>query len=167
MRIFNRACDLLCTVLLAVSEMLLVVLLCSSSLQVFSRYFMENTVTWTEECSRYCFIWLDMLGAAVLVYKGGHAVVDIIVSRFHGTAAKIYNTCIYIAIGYVAGILTRFGMQLSQATIKQTSSSLHLPMGIIYGVVPLSGLLIGIFVVNRVLGLWLDKSKEEKGDIQG
>jgi len=150
--------------MLAVSELLLVILLCSSSLQVFSRYFMTNTVTWTEECSRYCFIWLDMLGAAILVYKGGHAMVDIIVSKFHGTVGKIYNTCIYIAMGYAAAILALFGLQLSQATMRQTSSSLHLPMGLVYGAVPLSGALICLFVVNRVLDLWLG-GHEEKGGI--
>lgn len=162
MKYYNRACGLLSRVILVICSILLVVMLCCSALQVFSRYFLGNSFTWTEESARYCFIWLDMLGAAVLVYKGGHATVDLFSHKLHGTGKKVYQTVIYFAVFYVAVIFIRYGLELSKLTFKQTSSSLKLPMGLVYGIIPVCGVMICLFVINLVLNLWLDKKQDEK-----
>lgn len=162
MKCYNQVCELLCKAIIAFCSVLAVVMLCCSALQVFSRYFLGNSFTWTEESARYCFIWLDMLGVAALVYKGGHATVDLFSHKLHGNVKKVYQTLIYCAIFYVAVIIARYGLELSKITFKQTSSSLKLPMGVVYGVVPISGILIVFFVVNRIINLWLAQKETGK-----
>lgn len=159
MKYYNKMCQLLCKAIMAICMTLAVIMLCCSALQVFSRYILGSSITWTEECARYCFIWLDMLGAAILVYMGGHAAVDLISTKFRGIGKKIYQTALYIGMGYVGAIFAIFGLQLAQVTFRQTSPSLKLPMGIVYGVLPVCGVLICLFTVNRAINVWMRKEQ--------
>lgn len=163
MKYYNRICTALCKGLMAVCCVLMTLILCCSALQVISRYAFGSSITWTEEAARYSFIWLDMLGAAILTYKGGHAVVDLFSHKLSPRAKQVYQTAIYLAVFYVGVILTRYGIQLSQATFKQTSASLKLPMGLVYGVMPLCGIFVCFFTVNLVLNLWVKHTDEQKG----
>lgn len=163
MRYYNRFCDGLSRVIIGICSLLMVVLLCCSALQVTSRYVLGSSITWTEEAARYCFIWLDMLGAAVLVYRGGHAVVDLLVSKVHGTARKIYETIVHILVAYVGVVLAYFGAQLSSMTFRQTSPSLKLPVGGVYSVVAICGVLVVIFTVNMLLRTWMKPEESKEG----
>ena len=166
MKIYNRLCDGICRVLIAVCSVLMVILLSCSALQVVSRYVFGSSFTWTEEAARYCFIWIDMMGAAALVYKGGHAVVDVFVQKLAGTARKIYETIVHLLVLYVGLVLARFGYELSMITINQTSPSLKLPMGVVYGIVPFCGLLIFVFSANLMINVWVGH-RSEKEEVKG
>ena len=148
---------------MAVCCVLMTVILCCSALQVISRYVFGSSITWTEEAARYSFIWLDMLGASVLVYKGGHAVVDLFSHKLSAGTKKIYQSIIHIAVLYVGIILTRYGIQLSQMTYKQTSASLKLPMGLVYGAMPLCGAFVVIFTLNLLINLWVGNNNKQGG----
>lgn len=163
MRYYNRLCGLLCKALLAICSGLMAAILCCSALQVFSRYVLGSSFTWTEETARYCFIWLDMLGAAVLTYKGGHAAVDLFSHRLRGTVKKVYQTAVYFAVLYVGVIFVRYGSALSRQTFRQTSPSLKLPMGLVYGVIPACGVLVCVFAVNLAVNVWIGRSEESGG----
>ncbi len=162
MKHFNRVCDLICSGILGLCSLLVVIMLCCSALQVFSRYVMGSSFTWTEETARYCFIWLDLLGASVLVYRGGHAVVDLFSSKLHDLTKKVYQTVVYASMFYVGVIFARYGLALSARTFGQTSPSLKLSMGVVYGVIPLCGVLVCIFIINRVINVWLAQEPKEE-----
>ena len=164
MKIYDRICSLLSNVMIAICCIFMMIILCSSSLQVISRYVVSNSVTWTEEASRYSFIWMSFLGAASLAYKGGHASVDLIAQKIKGKAKTVYQTVIYIAVIYVGFILMRYGYQLSKMTMKQTSSSLKLPMGLVYGAIPICGVFVVLFSVNLLIHVWKDRNETRGGN---
>lgn len=60
---------ILCVVLLAAMSILIVV-------QVFFRYALNNSLSWTEELSRYMFIWLIYIGISYGVKMDKHICVD-------------------------------------------------------------------------------------------
>lgn len=163
MKYYDRVCNALCNGLTAICCVLMTVILCCSALQVVSRYVFGSSVTWTEEAARYSFIWLDMLGASILTYKGGHAVVDLFSHKLSPKFKKLYQSFVLIAVMYVGVILAQYGYQLSKMTFKQTSSSLKLPMGLVYGVLPLCGVFVCLFTVNMIINIWIDKTDVEKG----
>ncbi len=43
---------------------------------VVARYFFNSPIEWAEEFSRYAFIWIVFLGAAVCTKHGRHIVID-------------------------------------------------------------------------------------------
>ena len=46
---------------------LFVILIFACVAQVFFRFVLNNSLSWTEELARYCFIWMHMIGASLLI----------------------------------------------------------------------------------------------------
>lgn len=56
--------------------LLLVVMFISTLTQVFTRYVLAASPTWTEEFSRWTFVWMIFLGMAVAVRQDAHIKID-------------------------------------------------------------------------------------------
>jgi len=53
-------------------------------LQVISRYFFSYTASYSEELSRYLFVWVTFLSLPIVSRQGGHMVVGLLLERFTG-----------------------------------------------------------------------------------
>ena len=51
--------------------------------QVFSRYILGTSFTWTEEFARFALIWMTILGAAYLNAKREHLSMDFLIQKIH------------------------------------------------------------------------------------
>jgi TRAP-type C4-dicarboxylate transport system permease small subunit len=81
-------------------------------LQVFMRYVVNNSLSWTEEMGRYLFIWLSWLGISAGEKRGEHIKITVLVDKFPFKAAQIINviSCIITIVvvlitGYYSIIL--------------------------------------------------------------
>ena len=74
------------------------VLVAVVAFQVVNRLCLGWVMPWTEELSRYLFIWLAMTGSAKCVYNRGHIVVDLIPALWPGKKSDMMT--------YVASIIT-------------------------------------------------------------
>jgi TRAP-type C4-dicarboxylate transport system permease small subunit len=79
-------------------EVLLVVLLVTMVVMVFGnvvlRYGFNSGITFSEELSRWAFVWMTFLGAIVALKENGHLGTDMLVGRL-GPAGK--KVCLAIA----------------------------------------------------------------------
>jgi len=79
-------------------EMLLVVLLVAMVLMVFGnvvlRYGFNSGITFSEELSRWAFVWMTFLGAVVALKDNGHLGTDMLIGRLGPTGKKV---CLAIA----------------------------------------------------------------------
>lgn len=57
--------------------------------QFFSRYALNNSVSWTEEMARYCLIALTFIGAAGAVRRGSHIRVELLESLLPLPARRV------------------------------------------------------------------------------
>ena len=85
---FNKYIDKIIFTLIAIS---FIILILSCVLQVFTRFVLNNSLSWTEELSRYTFIWSNFLGAISCTKKGTHAVVTIITDSLEKKKKIILN----------------------------------------------------------------------------
>lgn len=114
--------------------------------QVITRYFLSNPSTWSEELGSYMFAWVTLLGAAYVFGKRQHMDIPIIVDRFSvATQQKfaILNELIVMLFAIVVLIIG--GFNITQLTMGQMSSSLGIPMGYFYMILPISGAFIVIY----------------------
>jgi TRAP-type transport system small permease protein len=74
-------------------ELLLVVLLAAMVLMVFGnvvlRYGFNSGITFSEELSRWAFVWMTFLGAIIALKENGHLGTDMLVSRLGPTGKKV------------------------------------------------------------------------------
>jgi TRAP-type transport system small permease protein len=79
-------------------ELLLVVLLAAMVLMVFGnvvlRYGFNSGITFSEELSRWAFVWMTFLGAIIALKDNGHLGTDMLVGRLGPTGKKV---CLAIA----------------------------------------------------------------------
>lgn len=125
-------------------EAIIVALISAMSLlvgaQVFMRYVMSASLSWSEELSRYLFIWLTYLGVAFAVRRDAHIRVTMLVSVFSPgwqVAARILTHAIFA--GFAAFVMYQ-GWFMVERTFRfgQTSASLGIPMGYVY-LAPVTG----------------------------
>lgn len=120
--------------------------------QVFTRFFTDTPSSFTDELARYLMIWLGILGAAYVAGKNEHVAIDFFAKKFSEKKQLFLTRFISIAVlsfaffGMVVG-----GSRLVYITAKleQFSPSLKIPLALVYGVIPLSGILIIFYKITQ------------------
>lgn len=119
-------------------ESILVFLLALMSLligvQVFMRYVLNDSLTWSEELARYCFIWATYIGVSYGVRENAHICVEAVTNRLPELYQRYAAILAHIIFIVFAVLVMKEGYALSMKVFKfgQTSSSLSIPMGYIY-----------------------------------
>jgi TRAP-type C4-dicarboxylate transport system permease small subunit len=122
------------------------VLIVPVSLQVFSRYTaLIPSYIWTEELSRFLFIWMVMLGAMIGIKEGTHFEVDVWpeLGRRANAALKIVS---HLFVLIFALVFVYWGVKFVQFGWYQESELAELPMPFIFLAWPLTGLTWLLFV---------------------
>ena len=133
------------------------ILLIPVTLQIISRYTaLIPSWIWTEELSRFMFIWMVMLGAMIGVREGTHFDVDVW-PDLQPRAAALLRIVSSVFVLIFALVFIWWGMQFVRFGWDQTSELADLPMNFIFIAWPVAGLtwllfLGEIFVANfRIL----------------
>ena len=66
--------------------------------QVLLRYVFNHSIFWSEELSRFLLVWLTFLGASVVYYRGAHACVDFLYTRFGPQSRRAMNIVVYLGL---------------------------------------------------------------------
>ena len=129
--------------------------------QVFTRYILGNPSSWSEELVSYMFAWMSLLGASLVTSERGHMNIPILVEQA-GPGAQKLLMCVgeLIAFLFSAVILVFGGVQIANLAMGQMTSSLGVPIGIFYIVLPLSGVLNMVYTALNIADIV--KQKEAK-----
>lgn len=132
---------------------LMVLMVVDVSWQVLTRFILSDPSSFTEELARYLLIWIGLLGASYAYRTHAHLGIDILVKKFRG-ASRITVTSVAIVcnIIFVVAVMVKGGISLVALTLEleQTSAALNIPVGFVYSVIPLSGLLIILFALEQL-----------------
>ena len=130
----------------------LVIMVITVTWQVFSRYVLNDPSSFTEELSRYLMVWLGLLGASYLFGKKGHLAITLLADSIPSKLNTVLQLVINLLIlSFVSLAMIRGGSQLISRTMEQYSPALHIPMGYVYFILPISGCLMILYVVMNML----------------
>lgn len=117
--------------------------------QIFMRYVMGASLSWSEELSRYFFIWATYVGIAYAVRKDAHIRVTMATDLLSPRGQAVMRIVSHIIFGAFAIFVMYQGWFMVEKTFRfgQKSASLGVPMGIIY-LAPFTGFLL---VVLRLI----------------
>ncbi|QXD14451.1 TRAP transporter small permease [Rhodocaloribacter litoris] len=125
--------------------------------QVFTRWVLRDPSSYTEELARYLLIWIGLLGAAYAAGQKLHLAIDLLPGRLTGRARHLLELaiggCVFV---FALAVMVVGGSRLVLLTLRfeQTSAALGVPLGYVYLVLPLSGLLIMFYALADGLGQW-------------
>ncbi|WP_234424223.1 TRAP transporter small permease [Aquimarina sp. Aq107] len=113
--------------------------------QVFSRFLLKSPSTITDEISSFSLIWLGLLGAAYATGKRLHLAIDLIPSHIVAKRQKLYESIVQGSIlifGFLVMVIGGARLCWLTFVFQQKSATLEIPLGFIYLVIPISGILI-------------------------
>jgi TRAP-type C4-dicarboxylate transport system permease small subunit len=108
---------------------------------VSARYGFNSPIPWAEEFSRYAFIWLVFIGAALCTKHKRHICIDVVVVFLPRRTQLFCKLLADAAILALMIILLYYGSILA-ASASHLTSTLSMPTYFVYMVVPLSAILI-------------------------
>lgn len=122
--------------------------------QVVSRYVVGQSSSFTEEFARFSLIWLTVLGAAYINgSKEGHLSMDFLLSKLPAEKRAKRQKVIQILMALFALIVMVLGggnLVYTTLTLGQISSALQVPLGYVYAIVPISGVMIIFFSIYNI-----------------
>lgn len=137
--------------ILYILAILFAVMVSSLFYQIVMRFIFQSANAWSEEVTRYSFIWMSMLGSSVATRRSRNMDVDFIVNRMP-EGLKLINK--FVTRGLVIAfllVLVVYGTSLVGMTHKQLSAGIRVPMSYIYASVPLGGILILLFTFEIII----------------
>lgn len=139
------------------------ILLVPITLQVLSRFTeLVPSYIWTEELSRFLFIWMVMLGAMIAVREGTHFDVDVWPELSPRAAARLHIVS-HLFVLLFALVFVYWGIQFVRFGWSQQSELAELPMPFIFLAWPVAGLTWVLFLGESfVANIRLLSSKEIK-----
>lgn len=130
---------------------LLVLMSAATFGNVVARYFFNHPLEWAEEFSRYSFIWIVFLGAAYCAKTNQHIVINGLLLAVSARLRAVLELVAELITLGLMGVLLFYGWRLAVFTTQPTST-LHVPMSVVYVVVPISAALIGLRSIGRLAG---------------
>ncbi len=141
-------------VLAGVSFLAMVALTCW---QVLTRYVLQNPSSWSEELVSYLFAWMALFGASLVVGERGHMNIPIVVERMGEKGRKFFAIFAeLVALVFSGVILVYGGIQITSLAMGQMTSSLGLPIGVFYIILPLSGVLNIVYTILNIVDIATD-----------
>lgn len=138
-----------------ISNLCLAALIITLGLQIFFRFVLATGLSWSEEVSRFLFIWFVYVSASLAAQAGTHVRITAFVDLFPAVASKaikIIADLIWIGFNVIVVIS---GVLLFQRMLKHPvySTSLMLPLAWLYLVIPIAHALMILRIFGR-LGQW-------------
>lgn len=123
------------------------VLVASCVLQVFTRFVLNSSLSWTEELARYTFIWANMLGAILCTKNKSNATVSVITDNLSAKNQVILRKIVNVLSILIGLILLFYGTRVAWAVRTQLSPALRISMSFVYGAAPIFGVLLIFYCV--------------------
>jgi TRAP-type C4-dicarboxylate transport system permease small subunit len=118
--------------------------------QVFGRYVLQVSPSWTEQASLVLMIWYVMLAAAAGVYEGFHIRIALLDERL-GERAAPFRRAVALVMAASGVVLLVYGAQLCWLVRGNVIPSLGISRAVAYFPLPVAGLLMAVFSLPRIV----------------
>ncbi|WP_373236374.1 TRAP transporter small permease [Cohaesibacter celericrescens] len=134
---------------ISISVFLLLFMTALIAMQVFMRYVMGESLSWSEELARYVFIWLIYLMISYSAREMKHIKIDAALSLFPQSWQRwviLLGDVLFLAFALFI-VQTTYSLVLKQMMLDQRSTALAIPMWMIYAA---PGVGFGLTAIRQV-----------------
>jgi len=137
----KRVLSVICVVLFATLVLLV-------TWQVFTRLVLGDPSIWTEELARYTFVWVSLIGIAIAVGEKADVVMEFVVERLPRALQRVADVLAYgTTLAFVLYVMVFGGIEQTTQGWTQRNPVLPLTQGQLYLAIPISGVLLTLFLL--------------------
>lgn len=127
--------------------------------QVFARYVLNDTPSWSEPLSLFLMSWFILLGAAVGVRESGHLGLDIVRYAMPPAVQRAMDISSMALVAAFGGFMAYYGFLLAKGTWTATIPVLGWPGGVDFFPLIVGGFMIALFGLERLADVILETEK--------
>lgn len=163
MQILKTVRSVLNKVLGGINVFLFAFMVVIGTYQILVRYLFNKPSTVSEELMTYSFSWMALFAAAYVFGKREHMRMGFLVDKLQTSVKRVLDIVIEVIIFVFAVVVMLYGgVQITSLTMTQKTASLGIPMGYIYMIIPICGILIIAYSIFNIIDIVCDTKKIEK-----
>ena len=142
----NRVAEWLCIIMFAI-------MVCLVTFQVIVRYVFNAPNPYTEALSQYLFVWMILICGAYVFGSREHMNITFLIHKLSKKGQIIIAMVTeFICMVFGATVMAYGGWVKAMQQMRQMDPALHIPKGVIYLAIPVSGALIVIYTIfNEIM----------------
>ena len=129
--------------------------LAAMSLAVFGnvvlRYVFNSGLTWSEEMSRFLFVWMVFLGAIAALKDKMHLGVDIVVNALPKGLQKVVFLISNAIVLYLLWLVLDGSLKMTILNMNSTGPATGMPLSYLYGIGIISSIWMMILIIASLL----------------
>jgi TRAP-type C4-dicarboxylate transport system permease small subunit len=122
------------------------------SFQILLRGITGRSIRWAEEAALIAMVWVTFLTLALGVRHDIHIRIDMFVGWLPRRGKIVLEFVLNLVLGFISVLRIFYGWRLSAVAMRSTMPATRLPTGVVYAIVPLTGVLCLAEIVFRLLG---------------
>jgi TRAP-type C4-dicarboxylate transport system permease small subunit len=133
--------------------LLFIAILTAGTMQIFNRFVLNSSLSWSEELQKFGHIWIVFLAIPIAHQRGLHIHMDVVRRHFAAGAGAMFDLAVEVLWLAFGAALMVLSYQVSVVAARQTSPGLEIPMSWPYYGMVLGGVYLAFVAVRRIAGL--------------
>ena len=131
------------------------VIVCIALLQVFHRFALNSSLSWSEEAQIFGHIWIVFIGIPVAYRRGAHLYIETLCDLLPRGPRAVFNLALELTWAAFAVSLMVLGYMVARVAHLQSSPGLDWPMSYPYGGMVIGGAYLFLVAARRIAnGAW-------------
>ena len=135
----------------AISGLMLLLTILIIFIQVVTRYVFFYSLPWSEELTRYLFIWFVFLSLSVTIRDNLSIRIDFLDQVLKGKAKKVLELIICILSFAILVVFIYSSYQLFLMGFRSKTPAMGIPFYVIYSIMPVGYLLASIEMLIQII----------------
>lgn len=150
----SKLIDNFLNVIIATALSLIVILVFTN---VVLRYIFSSGIIWSQELSRYLFVWLVFIGAIAAFKENQHLAVDMLVRKLPKKLKKISIVVSYLLMLMILVLILQGSWEMTILNLDSTSPATGLPLSVIYVMGIVMSISMGFILLINLFRLLTNK----------
>lgn len=121
-------------------------------LQVFHRFALNSSLSWSEELQIFGHIWIVFLGIPIAYRRGAHLYIETFCDMLPARGRSVFNLFVELTWAAFALSLMVLGTMVARVASLQSSPGLELPMSYPYAGMVVGGAYLMLVALRRLAG---------------
>ncbi len=142
------------------AAILLAFIMLSVSAEVVARYFLGHPLIWVIEVTEFALVWITFLGAAWVLKREAHVVMDIVLTRLEPGTQALVNIITSVIGVAICLVLTGYGAFVTWDLYQREQfipTILRPPSHILFAIIPIGSFMLFIQFLRRTYGYILGR----------